>query len=310
MTTYNGERYLRQQLDSILGQTVAPDEIVICDDGSTDGTRELLERYRERHPGLIKTRLNEKNLGYVKNFYQAIALCSGDLIALSDQDDVWLEDKLERMRDAVGESLLVYADSLFVDSSGNSLGRRESSYFRGKEIPTFKSLLINNFICGHSCLLRKELVAGVSRFPQHIPHDHFFALLALSRNKLAYLDQVLVLYRQHTANTVGGALSTKKKTLASHLREVKYLIPRRDATMHMLYQLLEELEQYSPLLTDGDMRLIAEYKDFLGIYESKDRRISFCAQNRYRRYYGDLKGYANQTFFIPFLRLLTAFYVH
>ena len=94
MATYNGEKYLAEQLDSILAQTVQDFELIVCDDCSSDSTAEILSRYAEKD-SRIKIFVNEKNLGFVKNFEKAVSLCSGEYIALSDQDDVWFAGHLE-----------------------------------------------------------------------------------------------------------------------------------------------------------------------------------------------------------------------
>ena len=96
MTTFNGERYLREQLDSLYFQTLLPDEIVVVDDCSVDNTKEILEEYHKKK-GLIYY-INESNVGVNKNFEKAISLCSGDYIALCDQDDVWFKNKIEQTR--------------------------------------------------------------------------------------------------------------------------------------------------------------------------------------------------------------------
>ena len=92
MTTYNGERFLREQLDSLYRQSLMPTEIIVCDDASTDSTTSILEEYKQNH-GLTYF-VNKARMGYNANFYQAISLCHGNYIALCDQDDVWKEDKL------------------------------------------------------------------------------------------------------------------------------------------------------------------------------------------------------------------------
>ena len=96
MCTYNGERFLSEQLHSFAAQTVLPDELVVCDDGSTDGTLEILEDFRRTAPFPVRIYRNEKNLGYVKNFEKAALLCGGDIIFFSDQDDIWLPEKVEK----------------------------------------------------------------------------------------------------------------------------------------------------------------------------------------------------------------------
>jgi glycosyltransferase involved in cell wall biosynthesis len=92
--TYNGEKFLKQQLDSILLQTVCVNEIIICDDISTDSTIEILEAYQNKYPSLIKIFRNEKTLMTVKNFEKAITLTTGDIIFLADQDDIWCLNKV------------------------------------------------------------------------------------------------------------------------------------------------------------------------------------------------------------------------
>src|SRR5215217_4120478 len=114
MCTYNGAVFLPAQLESIAGQTRKPDEIVICDDGSTDQTRMLLERFAAESSIPVSLKFNQQNLGSIKNFEQAIGLCAGDAIVLSDQDDVWHTDKLELIEQAFDTSPtagLVFTDA-------------------------------------------------------------------------------------------------------------------------------------------------------------------------------------------------------
>src|SRR5262249_31567365 len=99
MCTYNGAEFLPAQWESILAQSRKPDEIVVCDDGSSDQTRALLEQFASGSAIPVTIQLNQTNLGSVKNFEQAIRLCTGDIIALSDQDDVWRSDKLQSIEE-------------------------------------------------------------------------------------------------------------------------------------------------------------------------------------------------------------------
>src|SRR3712207_5989304 len=95
LCTYDGARYLPEQLESLARQRRLPDELVVCDDGSADDTVDVVRRFADRAPFAVRLSLNPQNLGFVKNFEQAIRLCRGDLIALADQDDVWHPQKLE-----------------------------------------------------------------------------------------------------------------------------------------------------------------------------------------------------------------------
>src|SRR5687768_16857497 len=118
MCTYNGAQFLRAQFESIIAQSRRPDEIVVCDDCSTDETRALLNQFAADSPIPVLLHFNEQNLGSVMNFEQAIRMCTGDVIALSDQDDVWREDKLQLIEQAfhkTPEAGLVFSDAELVD---------------------------------------------------------------------------------------------------------------------------------------------------------------------------------------------------
>ena len=97
MCTYNGEKYIKEQLESILNQTIAIDEIIICDDGSNDKTIQIIEEIQLEYPNKISLYKNQVNLGSNKNFEKAITICSGDYIFLSDQDDIWKNNKVEKI---------------------------------------------------------------------------------------------------------------------------------------------------------------------------------------------------------------------
>src|ERR1044072_5504930 len=127
MCTYNGAEFLPAQLHSIIAQSRPPDEIIICDDGSTDDTQDLLNKFAAESPVPINLYFNDHNLGSVKNFERAIWLCSGDVIALSDQDDVWRSGKLllfETVLNSSPSAGIVFSDAAIVDEKLNPLHRR------------------------------------------------------------------------------------------------------------------------------------------------------------------------------------------
>jgi glycosyltransferase involved in cell wall biosynthesis len=118
MAAYNGAKYLQEQLDSFLSQTRQPDELIVCDDGSSDATRDILERFRQSAPFAVQIHRNETRLGFTKNFEKALLRCSGDLVFLSDQDDVWFTTKVDVVEKALlshPEKLLVVHDGKLVD---------------------------------------------------------------------------------------------------------------------------------------------------------------------------------------------------
>ncbi|MEJ7615982.1 MAG: glycosyltransferase, partial [Pyrinomonadaceae bacterium] len=127
MCTYNGGRYLGEQLASIAWQTRPPDELLVCDDLSSDDSREIVSEFAARAPFSVRLLVNETNLGSTKNFERAIDLCAGDVIALADQDDIWCREKLARMEQVFAfapEIGLVFSDGELVDERSNRLGRR------------------------------------------------------------------------------------------------------------------------------------------------------------------------------------------
>jgi glycosyltransferase involved in cell wall biosynthesis len=202
LATYNGARYLREQLDSIYAQTWRNLEVVATDDASTDGTAAILEEYA-RGRGL-RFEVNPVRLGLVQNFARAISLCRGGFIALSDQDDLWKPAKIERLAAGIGRHTLVYCNTQeYVDGSGGP--RVEAAFepiFRfvrqhGSGRPT-RYLLAENWVVSHSVMFRRELVEHALPIPPHQPyHDGWLALVASKLGGIVYLDERLQIYRRH-----------------------------------------------------------------------------------------------------------------
>ncbi len=170
MCTYNGGKYLAEQLNSLLNQTYYPTEIVIVDDASTDSTINILHEYAGLHKN-IKVFENKKNIGYNKNFEKAIALCNGELIAISDQDDIWETNKIELMMKQWPK------DSSFVYSlSGNFTNDNfEAKTAAPKIVYTpvddMHKLVFNSPVHGHACMFKKEFVKKCIPFPKDIFYD-------------------------------------------------------------------------------------------------------------------------------------------
>jgi len=227
---YNGERYLREQLESIVNQTYKNIEIVAVDDCSTDFSVSVLQEFASEYP-FFRYVVNEENLGYVKNFEKAIRLCKGDLIALSDQDDIWHTDKIQLQTEHIKTHQLVYHDSMFMDESGKDLGKKMSdilNLYSGDDPEIF---LLSNCVSGHSCFFRRELVQEILPFhPEHF-HDHWIAYVATNLGSIYCIPQCLVSYRQHTGSST-DILNKKKKwdesyhenrDVAKFKRELKWL---------------------------------------------------------------------------------------
>lgn len=203
MATYNGGQYLAAQIDSILSQTLAPFELVIVDDGSTDNTLAIIRQYQEKHAHLFLYE-NEENLGYIKNFEKGMQLATGDLIALSDQDDVWHTEKLATLISNMGTSEIVYSDSELIDESGKLLGKKMSEIRNMVSYDDCLMYAVGAWAPGHAMLFRKELVARCLPFPSQVTHDFWLGFVASCRGTVQFLPQSLVYYRQHDSNAIGA----------------------------------------------------------------------------------------------------------
>lgn len=222
MCTYNGARFLKQQLDSILAQSYRHIELVIFDDCSTDETWAILEEYAGKD-GRVRLFQNEINLGFVKNFENAIAECRADLIALADQDDVWFEQKIEHLVRGIGDNLLVYSRVSLIDAEGNVLGEE----FPGAGINCLEgdcalSLVLGNCVTGHACLLRRELFDKAREYLSSMRyHDQWLAIVAAAEGRLKADRAVLSYYRRHDNNVVFK--NKKKRKVAKHVAVIKKL---------------------------------------------------------------------------------------
>jgi glycosyltransferase involved in cell wall biosynthesis len=202
--TYNGARFLKQQLDSILSQTYQNiTEIVCVDDNSSDETVKILKEYQAADHR-IKVYENSSNLGYIKNFEKVLTLCHEEYIALSDQDDLWYPFKIERLMNAIGDNLMVYSDTEYIDGNNNKLGKKMSDFRHLGSCHSCLNLVLFNGISGHTMIIRKELLHMAVPFSLYIPHDYWLAFYAAKQGQIAFVDEVLVGYRQHTQNALGG----------------------------------------------------------------------------------------------------------
>ena len=198
LCTYNGRRNLKPQLDSLLTQTYTQIEIVACDDASSDDTFEILTQYAQRDARL-RCRRNPHNLGFSGNFEQAIRLCRGELIALCDQDDIWLPQKLEVLLEALNrrEAVMVYCNSGLIDADGRAFGRRLDGSVARRDIDHPAPFVFDNPCSGHATLYRRAVVERALPFPEGTFHDWWLAFAAASLGPVAYVDECLVQHRRH-----------------------------------------------------------------------------------------------------------------
>ena len=229
LCTYQGERHLADQLESIALQTLLPAEVVICDDGSTDGTVDVVERFAARAPFRVRLHVNPENLGVTANFARAISMCRGSIIALADQDDVWAPEKLERQiaafRDRPGAGA-VFSDAELVDGSLRPLGRTlfEATRFTERRRRRFNGghaleiLVARSVVCGATLAFRSSFRDLVLPIPSTGLHDVWIAGLLASASDVVALPEPLVRYRQHGANQVGAAARGPGARLATRRR--------------------------------------------------------------------------------------------
>lgn len=216
LCTYNGAKFLNQQLESFLAQTRLPDELIVCDDCSHDETVEIIQKFSQIIPFPVRLYLNEKNLGSIKNFEKAISLCTGDLIFLADQDDVWGRQKLARIEAEFVKSAktaLVFSDAEIVDENLQPLGRnlwdftfpaaKRRAMRKGK---FFDALMSHNVVTGATMAFRADCRQIFTPIPEDIPnllHDGWISLLIANEAEAVAIDEPLIKYRQHASQQIG-----------------------------------------------------------------------------------------------------------
>lgn len=205
MTTYNGEKYLREQLDSLYSQTLLPDEIVVIDDCSTDSTTKILEEYHI-NKGLIYI-INEVNLGVNKNFEKAIKICQGEYIAICDQDDIWLPNKIEKSINKLKEleknnlPSLVTSNRIDIDKRGNIIYRPKQK----DDSDEYYASLFNHLMQGCTIFMNRKLLDYILPLPdkKEIMYDVFIGLTASMVGNKYNIDEPLMYYRRHENNVTG-----------------------------------------------------------------------------------------------------------
>ena len=225
MATYNGAHYVRQQLLSILDQSLPADEIIICDDGSRDATVSILREVMHQHPDRAITLVeNPENLGYIANFRQAISLTRGDFIFLADQDDVWHPDKLRRMTDIMVRSgaALICTDFRLIDQEGapitDEAGFDIQPFVRragpGLHPVSFRRLIFGNLVPGCTyCFTGRVRDAYLQVSSSHLIHDHQIMFISALLGKAYFLKEDLIDYRLHGSNAVGFQRLSEKNGL-------------------------------------------------------------------------------------------------
>lgn len=194
LCTYNGEKYIREQLESIVSQTYPIHELLIQDDCSTDATPLIIEEYKEKYP-FIRFYRNKNNLGFNRNFWKAFEKVTGDYIAISDQDDIWVDTKIEVLVGCIGNYLMVYADSVsFFDKIPSYVAARKEEFV----LTGLRFISLQYGVLGHDCLMRKELIQITPKeVREKFVYDFALALVARSKRSLLHKVENLTYFRRH-----------------------------------------------------------------------------------------------------------------
>lgn len=210
LCTYNGARYLPEQLDSIFAQKRQADEVLVQDDGSCDATWDILTRYAALHPEMRLSR-NKGPHGVNANFYSALRQASGDLLVIGDQDDIWLPHKIERLAGSIGDNLLV-ASMNRPFTSGDDPAAGVSGDGRVPNLHLLR-LLHTSQVAGHTMALRPGLLSLVN--PERrddIMYDAALQIVARAAGRMAFVPEVLVLQRRHLDSATYTAPVNRSKS--------------------------------------------------------------------------------------------------
>ena len=213
LCTYNGSKFIEQQINSILNQTIKVDEIIVCDDKSTDATVSILKELQVANPCIVIIE-NEINLRSTKNFEKAIQRCSGDYIFLADQDDLWNTEKVAKTLAIFNENPTaegVFSNADLIDDNGTRLSNKtiwDSVFFFEKEMPKpiyFVDIIFKNgnIVTGATLCIKKEVKSFIFPFSEDNLHDEWIASLLAFRNTLYYSTENLISYRIHENQQVG-----------------------------------------------------------------------------------------------------------
>jgi glycosyltransferase involved in cell wall biosynthesis len=252
LCTYNGQQFIKEQIDSILNQTLPVHEIIICDDRSSDNTIEILEQYSIKKPGVFKIFINETNLRSVKNFEKAITLCTGDIIFLSDQDDIWSLNKVEDYINYFDKNpkIDVLASNGYCINEKSEVEEKYAiwdvpQFLRDKNVAfKYYKLIteIGNIATGASMAFRKKILPEILPFPivKDFHHDEWIAIISSNKDAFELLDEKYFYYRIHNNQQVGGVFYKKEENSKTMLTEV-FNINEENASLSSFKKRLKKL---------------------------------------------------------------------
>lgn len=229
MATCNGENFLNKQMDSILKQTMPPDEIIVVDDQSTDNTLQILNAYAQKFY-FIKVFQNETRLGPIKNFEKCLRISTGDFIFFSDQDDVWDKTKIEKMVSFGDKADLLYSDATIIDEDDDVLYESEIADFQlTKPVigHNYLYFIESNCVSGHNLMISRRLAESITSFPAETMYDQFLSFAGSLQYGIDYIDEKLCRHRIHKNNFMNNRVlreksGLKRKKLKVNEKKEKY----------------------------------------------------------------------------------------
>lgn len=288
LATYNGEKYIKEQIESILNQTYKNIQIIISDDCSKDGTRQILKEYEKNDK--IKVFYQEKNLGYVKNFEFLLKQAESNLYMLSDQDDVWKKEKVEKTVEKLQkENLdLVFGDLEVVDENLNTLYKSYNQYMHlthkiKKYCKDYRLQYLYNCMTGCTMLSKKEWIDKILPCPldsKYVIHDYWIGLIIALNGKVGYLSEPYILYRQHGTNQVGTKKASKQY---DELKKV------RDLSIDIRIGTFETYVKNEQIFNE---KLRKQNKEALGYFKMLKTKENF----NFRKWYLFYKLYKTESF--------------
>ena len=235
--TFNGEKFIFDQLESIINQTQKVDEIIICDDCSRDNTHNVIYQFQKKYPDLIRFYINETNIGVNKNFEKAISLSSGDYIFLCDQDDVWKKQKTEKIIAVFDKNPMlegVFSNGDLINDVGEKIEGNSlwdtilflENYLKEPIDLYYYISNIRNMVTGATLCIKKEAIATIFPFPHESAmfHDEWIALLLASRKTISYCPEHLISYRVHARQQIGVM---KFSSIKRNLQVIKYILEQK-----------------------------------------------------------------------------------
>lgn len=279
MATYNGEKYVGEQIDSIIHQTYENWKLLIRDDNSTDKTLEILKEYEKKDKRIKVIEDKKGNLGFVKNFEELLNCSTEEWVMFSDQDDYWVENKIEKYiatlnmnhNDIFGRPVLVHSNSFICD---DNLKIIENEFINSNIASKYNedSYYFAYFVQGSTVLINREIIDLALPFSKNVTvHDRYFHLLAEFLGKRVFINESLIKYRQHSNNKIGakGSIITKilkKRYFHNEDRELIIEIQKK-YKKKLENEKRKKIEKYLEVTNDKKNR-------FLRFYLSKEFKMN------------------------------------